>query len=119
MHVIQQLRSFDPQSGVSIEEMILLATTAEQIAAGYSSRAMEVPEWLEDKLGALEREIETRSRDALLRELKEIEAREEALKTSQERRSELALKKARIQERLSRDKAKMDKAATAKEPAGS
>lgn len=99
MQALQQLKSFDP-AGYSIEEMVLLLGTANLMTSTFLSVGAEVPEWLKDANKALSKEIETRSRDMLEKELKELTAREEALKTKEEQRKELEAKRKRIEQRL-------------------
>lgn len=100
MQVLTQLRAFQPDQLSSIEEMVLLVGTAELVLAGYSSRGIEPPEWLPAAKEGLDREITNRTREANLRALKELEAAEEALKSSQEKRADLAARKKRLQQAL-------------------
>lgn len=98
MQPLQQLKSFDP-AGYSVEEMVLLLCTAQAMIAAFKTLG-EVPEWLTDAEKSLRKEIDMRMRDELERQLKEVTAREEALKTKEEQRSEMAEKRKRLEARL-------------------
>lgn len=100
MNALQQLKSYDPTTLTSIEELVLMAATADALLSGYHMRAIEPPEWVSEKKAQLDREISDRTREANLKALRELEAAEDALKTASEKRAEIARKKARLVQSL-------------------
>lgn len=105
MNVLQQLKSFDPQAH-TVDEMVCLLATANGMAEIYETQlAGEQPEWLIERRSQLEKELDSRYRDELERQLKEVQARQEALKSQEEKRHDLKDKEARLRERLDRVKA--------------
>lgn len=100
MQQLQQLKSFDA-SNHNVEEMVCLLALAMGMIAVYEASG-EVPEWLGDQRAALTKAIEAAQRDELERQLKEITARQEALKTADEKRGELREKEARIRAKLNK-----------------
>lgn len=102
MHTLAQLKSFDPSNDNSLEDMVFLLSSAIALGVTYEHLGMEVPEWVTEASQRLKKEIETRSRDALERELKEIEGREEALKSNEQKRNDLASKRERIKAKLAK-----------------
>ncbi len=95
MQLIQMLKGFNAD-GLDMDEAICLLSIARGMHKTYEEKAVEPPEWLNDAHSALDKEVSRRYRDSLERELKDIEAREEQLKTASEKREDLAAKKARI-----------------------
>lgn len=99
MHTLQELKSFSPE-GHSLDELAFLLATANSMAQVYAERGGEVPEWLSDARHGLEKEIDSRQRDELERQLKEVQARKEVLKTKEEQRADLDAKEKRLLARL-------------------
>jgi spore cortex formation protein SpoVR/YcgB (stage V sporulation) len=68
----------------------------------YQTLGLETPEWLLDSQTAIDKAAESRVRDQMEKELRETEARMEALKSADEKRSELKEKQARLKAKLGR-----------------
>jgi len=82
--------------GNDIDELIVLERFGKGLATGYTEHALDVPEWVSDKLTALGKEIKARRADAIAREIKLTEGRLEALKTADEKRVDLRAKLERL-----------------------
>lgn len=98
---LQQLRSFTPDN-YDLDELVALRAYGASLAAAYSSFGLETPEWLTETNGRLAKEVEDRSRDMLERELRETENRIEALKTADEKRTDLKGKAERLKAKLAK-----------------
>lgn len=105
MEYLQMLRSFDADR-YSLDELLALYTQAEQLAAAYKIHGMEVPEWLSEASASISDAAHARGRDAMEKELKETNARLDALKTADERRGELREKAERLRSKLAAPAAK-------------
>jgi hypothetical protein len=86
--MLEQLKRFDPDRA-SIDEMLALAVFATGLRTEYERRNITAPEWLDDKIRTLNREIESHRRDALEMRLKEIRAQKTQLLTPTEKRAAL------------------------------
>lgn len=98
--IVQQLKGFAPEQH-SVDDMVCLLAQARQLRQTYSDvTGGEVPEWLTEAEQSLGKAIDTQYRDELMRQLKEVEGRREALKSAEEKRHDLADKEARLRQRL-------------------
>lgn len=98
MQPLQALKSFDAANH-SVEEMVFLLATATSMEQGYEKFG-EAPEWLLEQKAALEKAIEAAQRDDLERQLKEVQAKREALKSAEDKRQDLADKEKRLLAKL-------------------
>src|SRR5947207_2481564 len=73
-----------------IEELVALLAFANGMVTQYEAEELEVPEWLEEKVKVLGREIRERSHDALMAKIKGAKSRLEAMKPAETKRAELA-----------------------------
>jgi DNA anti-recombination protein RmuC len=96
---IEALKSFDPVR-YDLDEMLSLRAYATSLEAQYAEMGLEAPEWLKDVHEKLTKEIKTRTRDAIEKELRETETRLESLKTAEEKRTDLRAKADRLRARL-------------------
>lgn len=103
MQQLQQLKGFDPTQH-NVEEMICLLALANGMIGVYIKFG-EVPDWLTEKRDSLEKSVENATRDELERQLKETEGRIEALKSADDKRSDLKDKAARLKAKLQGPKA--------------
>ena len=87
MEILDKLRKFNLDS-LSLDEAMFLLVNARQLAAGYGSFQASVPEWLNDNIVALEREVRSRYRDELERRLKEVKARRANFRSAEEKRQD-------------------------------
>jgi hypothetical protein len=88
-HMLNQLKGVVlPRTDV--EEMVALLAFAEGMKAKYIELELDVPEWLEDKVSAIEKEVRSRSHDALLARIRQAESRLEAMKPAEQKRTELS-----------------------------
>lgn len=99
MHQLDEFRQFNTD-GLSIDQMIGLSQFGKQLKAEYESHQLEVPEWVEDQLKVLKREITARSADAREARLKEIDSRLAALESNEEKRKKLQEERERLAARV-------------------
>lgn len=74
---------------IDIDEAIALFGFGKTLSTLYGEFSLPVPEWLDDRLGALKKEIVERRRDYLENRLKEAKARRSALRTAEEKRADV------------------------------
>lgn len=85
---------------IDIDEMVALKTFGESMRGTYEVQGLATPEWLSDTLDVLGKEIASKRIEQLTRERKLIEAQERTLMTKEEKRAELAQRKAAIDKQL-------------------
>jgi hypothetical protein len=101
MQLLESLRNVNIDR-LDMDEIVAALTFANAMAMTYQSVGLETPEWLVDSTDTLKREAGARHRDQLEKELREIEQREETLKSQSEKRADLSSKKKRIMAQLGR-----------------
>lgn len=74
---------------MDVDEAIELVTFGRVAEKTYSDYQVPSPEWLKDSIAALDGEIKRRRRDMLEARLKEVKARQTALKSREEKKAEL------------------------------
>lgn len=99
MGILQELKQFKLEDE-SVDEMLMMHASAKMLHQSYIGFGLEPPEWVVDKLSALDREIRIKQRDELERELKKTELALEGLKSAQEKREDLRAKANRLRSRL-------------------
>lgn len=97
--VLAQLQNFTVD-GLDLMELLALSAFGKMLRAEYQNRTLPAPEWLNDQLASLDREIVNRRKDELERRLKEIKAQETTLETAAEKRERLANERKQIEEQL-------------------
>lgn len=73
----------------SLEELIELRANARTIYSEYQTQKVAAPEWLNDAVVSLDREIRSQVHDELARKLSEAKARRSQLRTTEEKRGDL------------------------------
>jgi flagellar motility protein MotE (MotC chaperone) len=86
--MLNRLKNFDAEQN-NLEDLIELSAFGTLVAAEYTSHTIPVPEWLNDNLAAVKQEVKRRNEDYLRKQLKEVEIQLGALKTKEEKKSEL------------------------------
>lgn len=97
--MLQDLKRLDVDR-LQLDEALTLAAFAKGLHQEYDARSIPAPEWLDDRIRQLSREIETRRRDALEMRLKEIRAQKTNLMTADEKRTALAAEEAELTAKL-------------------
>jgi len=87
--MLQELKTFN-KDRAGVEEMVALLAFAEAMERKYVGLDIEVPDWLEDKISAITKEVNARNHDALLAKIRSAESRLEAMKPVDQKRTELA-----------------------------
>lgn len=78
------------------DELVGLIAFGRMMVSTYTSVESEVPEWLTTNIESVEREFNARRQDAIAKEIKDTQARLEALKTSEQKRADLNAKLRRL-----------------------
>lgn len=95
MSQLNQFRSFNVEVG-DIDELIALSAFGNQLREEYKRLNLEEPEWLNDQLKAVTREVHKRTEDAREARVREIDARIDALATPEEKREKLRKERERL-----------------------
>jgi hypothetical protein len=97
-NMLARLKNIASQiDGIDLDEAISLVAFGKVLSAEYAEFEMETPEWLTEALTSLKREIGVRRLDAIEREIKDADSRLEALKSADEKRTDLRAKKDRLE----------------------
>ncbi len=75
--------------GATIEDLYLAKGVLNMIDKGFQDDQIETPEWIMDKVTAINSEINSRNKAELQKKLKNAKARRAALATPDEKRSKL------------------------------
>ena len=94
-HLVE-LKNLDLDGVLDPEALVWYATQVRAFQSEFTLRSLTVPEWLDNRARELTREIQRRNSDALQARLKELEAREAALMTTQEKRDAVRAEKEAI-----------------------
>lgn len=94
------IQNMDVEQVATVEELIVGKAQLETVDSGYQSLGIETPEWVIDKLGETDREINSRVRGELQRRLRAAKARRAALRTREEQRSGLDSEIAELEKKL-------------------
>lgn len=95
MTLMERLRGLDAER-LDENEMIELRAGARGLVQEYQDQEYEVPEWLKDRAQLLDRELTARRSDSLRKRLKELDAQDASLRTSEEKRADIKSERARI-----------------------
>lgn len=87
--ILNQLKTFN-ENALDLDQLVQLLAFATILHATYDDVAVDVPEWLDGQIRKLKRQIRTREADTIEKRIREKEARLEALKPVDKKRSELA-----------------------------
>ena len=95
MSLLEEFRSFDINRS-DVEDLVQLSLYGRQLASEYAALNIEAPEWIDDNLKIIRRELHARLQDTREARLKEIEARIAALETPEEKRKKLQAEAERL-----------------------
>lgn len=83
--MLDQFKGFD-QEAASLDELISLSAFGKSLKAEFEARQIATPEYVDDKLSTIGREIDARTADAKARRIRDLKAQREGLKTAAEKR---------------------------------
>lgn len=83
--MLEKLKGLDLQTP-TLDELIYLSSQAKALRAEFDANNAEVPEWLDNRIRELKREIQSRLQDSVALRIKTLKAQRDALKTPQEKR---------------------------------
>lgn len=99
MSIVEKLKGLNLDR-MEFDEAVELYAHATLIEGAYKNFETEQPEWLVEALGALQKDIRDRRRDAIAHELKLTDAALNGLKTVTEKKAELLAKQERLKAQL-------------------
>jgi hypothetical protein len=104
MTIINELRAVRTDSLTQVEDIVSYLALAKAVRKEFEEHAslVEAPEWLDNLVRSLNRELKVKTADVLEKRLREAQARRESLKTAEERRKAADEEIARLTEK--RDK---------------
>jgi len=88
MSQLSEFQTFNVDAG-ELDELVELASYGRVLRAEYEALQLEVPTWVNDQLEAIRREVRVRNEDKRLARIREIKSRIDALKSADEKRTEL------------------------------
>lgn len=97
---LKALANFDASN---MDELVALSTFAHGMKATFQGYEIQVPEWLDDKIKALDFEIRAKNREMLQADLRRAELEREGLATQAERRAASDRRIADIKRKLGLD----------------
>lgn len=100
MNALQQLRTFDVDTA-DMATLVCLSIFGHQLADGFVARGVPAPDWVNDNLTKIDREINSKRRDELERALKLAQGKLDGLKSAEEKRVEAKAEVDRITALLS------------------
>ena len=83
--MLQEFKNFNVDAS-DLDELVQLASFGRQFRAEHESLNVPVPEYVDDNLRVIRREIDARLADKRAARVRELKAQREGLKTASERR---------------------------------
>lgn len=99
MKMLAQLRNVNVDR-IDLDEAIGLLAFGELMLRSYPEHGLSVPEWLDENVKLLRREVNTRQRESLEKRRKELQLGIERTRTAQERRDAYARELADVEAKL-------------------
>lgn len=100
LEAIRGLKTFDPDGGVSLEDLELTAAFGQALLDGFTRTGGVVPKWLTEKNEQVSQTLLVLRRADKIRQLREWEARADHMKPVDVRRAEAAETIARLKAEL-------------------
>jgi len=97
---VQSLRNIDVNRYTSVDDLVVGLAHAKLIRAEYAANTLQAPEFVEDAVNALSKEIASRRHDYLVQRRKTLQAQREALKTTAEKRKGIEDELAELEKEL-------------------
>lgn len=86
--MLLELKRFDADRVVEMENLVGLLVFAEGLKAGFIAHSLETPEWILDRIDTIKTEIHVRRKNEIKAKIKEAEARVASYKTASEKRAD-------------------------------
>lgn len=87
--MLEQFKSFNVDAADDLDELVTMAAFGRSLRAEFEAQNISVPEFVDDNLRAIKREIESRVADRRAARVRELKAQREGLKTAAERRDQI------------------------------
>ena len=84
--MLEQFRSFNAEKADNLDELVAMSAFGKQFRSEYEAQNISVPEFVDDNLRAIKREIESRVADRRAARVRELRAQEVSLQTAAEKR---------------------------------
>lgn len=94
--MLERLKNLDVER-LDVDDLVALSAFGRQLTEEYKTLQIAAPEWLETRTAELKREIGTRTADIRAKRIREIKSRLAALKTTEEKKTDLAAELAALE----------------------
>lgn len=84
--MLQEFKSFDAENADDLDELVAMAAFGRSLRAEFDAQNIAAPEFVDNSLRSIKREIENRVADRKAARIRELKAQRESLKTAQEKR---------------------------------
>ena len=84
--MLQEFKSFNVEAADDLDELVAMSAFGKQFRSEYEAQNISVPEFVDDNLRAIKREIESRVADRRAARVRELKAQRSSLASAQEKR---------------------------------
>ena len=85
----EKLKQYTSSARMNMDELVELAAYGRTLSGEYDALGLDAPDWIDDQLKAVRREIKVRNLENIENKLTELKARKDSLKTPQERKRDI------------------------------
>lgn len=87
--MLDQFKSFNAENADNLDELVSMSAFGKSLRAEFEAQNISVPEFVDDSLRSIKREIESRVADRRAARVRELKAQREGLKTAAEKREQI------------------------------
>lgn len=87
--MLEQFKSFNVETADNLDELVSMSAFGRSLKAEFESQNIVVPDYVNDSLSAIKREIERRVADRRAARIRELKAQETSLQTAAEKREKI------------------------------
>jgi hypothetical protein len=84
--MLEQFKAFNVETADNLDELVSMSAFGRTLKAEFESQSIAVPEYVNDSMSAIKREIERRVADRRAARVRELRAQEASLQTAAEKR---------------------------------
>jgi hypothetical protein len=94
--MLEKLKGFEAER-CGAEELVALSAFGRSLAEEYTRLKLDAPDWLNDRIAEVGRELQARLADMKAKRVKELKAKLSTLRTAEERRKDIEAELARLE----------------------
>ena len=87
--MLDQFKAFNVEAAEDLDELVAMSAFGKHFRAEYEAQNISIPEFVDDNLRAIKREIESRVADRRAARVRELKAQRASLATAQEKRDSI------------------------------